>query len=191
MSQEKMEQLLEHATRLFQERGFRATSLEEIAEAIGIQKPSLYHYIASKEELLFLVMSRTIADYNAKLRAVVESDRPPVAKLEQAVRQHITLQLEQPGTVTLFRDTPYLTGDRMEAIRRDLKTYRDLLQAILREGVEAGELDVPDPAVTTLFILGALNFVHRWYRPDGRRSIPEIAGYYAELIRKALVRRST
>ncbi|MCY0864742.1 MAG: TetR/AcrR family transcriptional regulator [Sulfobacillus sp.] len=182
----KLPQIIEAATLCFQDKGYVATTLNDIAEAVNLQKPTLYHYVKNKNELLFLVLKNTAESYNQALEAVVASPLNPRDKLDRAIRQHIHLQLEHPGTVTLFRDVGELDQGYRREIRQALKRYRELLQDIIRQGIEAGRFRPADPSMAALFVLGAVNFVHRWYRVEGPRSIAEIAEFYSQTLLQSL-----
>jgi len=182
----KMDQIVRAAATCFQEKGYPSTTLQDIAEAVQLQKPTLYHYVRSKNQLLFLVLSGTAESYNRALERVAVSPLDPVAKLKQAIRQHILLQLQHPGTVSLFRDVGHLDKPYQEHVRLALKRYRQLLQTIIREGIDRGDFAPRDPSLSALLLLGSLNFVHRWYHPDGPSTIADIANFYADTLVQAL-----
>lgn len=140
----------------------------------------------NKNELLFLVLKNTAESYNHALESVVSSGESPWDKMDRAIKQHIHLQLEHPGTVTLFRDAGELDRPYLLEIRQALKRYRELLQAIIRSGIEQGQFPDQDASMAALFVLGAINFVHRWYRPEGARTIAEIAAFYSHMILTSL-----
>jgi len=182
----KLPQIIDAATRCFQDKGYLSTTLNEIAEAVQLQKPTLYHYVRNKNYLLFLVLRNTAESYNAALETIVAANVRPSEKMHRAIRQHISLQLRHPGTVTLFRDVGELDSPYRREIRNALKRYRELLQRIIREGIETGEFSPSDPSMTALLILGAINFVHRWYHDQGPCSIEEIATFYADRLMQTL-----
>ncbi len=182
----KLPQIIEAATRCFQDKGYVATTLNDIADVVQLQKPTLYHYIKNKNELLFLVLKNTAESYNHALESVVSSRVSPSEKMDRAIKQHIRLQLEHPGTVTLFRDVGELDRPYRREIRQALKRYRELLQEIIRTGIEGGQFRAQDASMAARFVLGAINFVHRWYRPEGPRTISEIAAFYSHMILTSL-----
>jgi AcrR family transcriptional regulator/acyl dehydratase len=182
----RREQIVEAATRLFQERGYEGASLNDVAAAVGLQKPSLYHYFSSKEALLAAVLNGTAEAYNRELAQVVQSFLTPAEKLDRAIRRHITLQLEHPGTVTMFRDVNHLDSDSRAKLRCALRGYRALLHRLVAEGIADGSFAPQDPSLAALLVLGAVNFVHRWYRPDGPASVEAVAAYYSRMLRSAL-----
>ncbi len=188
---DKMEQIVQAAAECFQAKGYQATALRDIAEAVKLQKPTLYHYVRNKNELLFLVLINTAESYNRVLEAIVESSLAPSAKLAQAVRQQILLQFEHPGTVTLFRDLAYLDEPHRNEVRLVMKRYRDLLEVIILEGIRVEEFQPCDTSLAVLLVLGAVNFVHRWYRPGGPKSLEAITEYYSQALLGALRHTST
>ena len=182
----RLPEIILAAAQCFQDKGYLATTLNDIAALVQLQKPTLYHYVKNKNELLFLVLKGTAESYNRALEEVVASPLKPSDKLRRAIDQHISLQLEHPGTITLFRDVGELESVYRPEIRMALKRYRELLQTIIREGIELGEFVDRDPSVAALFILGAINFVHRWYRDGGTKPIEEVAQFYGDMILAAL-----
>ncbi len=187
---DRITQIVQAAASCFQEKGYQSTSLQDVAEAVQLQKPTLYHYIASKNELLYLVLQQTAESYNYALQTVVNSALNPVAKMDQAIRQHISLQLENMGTVTLFRDVYQLDQPYRDKIRLALKLYRELLQMIIREGIDRGDFAAQDASLSALLILGAINFVHRWYHPQGPLSVSAIADAYSTQLLQTLTAKS-
>lgn len=182
MSRPKLDEILEKSIELFQHKGFTGTSLQDIADAVGMQKPSLYYYINRKEDLLFIILERTADCYIEQLTQIVQSDASSYQKLDLAIQQHILMQMREAGTATLFRSASDLADERYAIIHASIKRYRELLKQIIREGVERGELYVEDPSIAAVMILGACNFVHRWYKPDGPKNIEEIARSYSQML---------
>src|SRR2546427_3666641 len=82
-------ELLRVATRLFRQRGFHATSMQDLAEALGMNRGSLYHYIASKDDLLWAIVTEALERLDAHVRPILESDEPPVERLRKAIEEHL------------------------------------------------------------------------------------------------------
>lgn len=165
------------AVRLFEERGYHATSVQDLADAVGLQKASLYHYMSGKEDLLFRIVERTMAGYLSDLAEVGRTSGTGAECLQALVRRHVARVCEEAATLTiLLRDAHGLTGEARERAIGLTDRYTEGVAEILRRGAADGSLrrDL-DPAIAALFLLGALNWIHRWYRPGGRLAPPEIA----------------
>jgi AcrR family transcriptional regulator len=162
----KREELTRTAARLFAERGYQGTSLADLAEAVGVQKPSLYHHIASKEDLLWDVAREGAEAFHAALDAVPPS-RPAVERIRQAFRGHLAVVAGQLDVATVFvREWRFLTGERREAFVAERRRYEERIRDLFREGVEGSELRTDlDRATAALLFLSAANWAYTWLRP--------------------------
>jgi AcrR family transcriptional regulator len=172
------------AVRLFEERGYHATSIQDLADAVGLQKASLYHYISGKEDLLLRIVERTMAGYLADLTQAEAAPGTGAERLHALVRLHVARVCEEAATLTiLLRDAHGLTGEARARAVALTDRYTDGVTRLLRQGAEDGSLRSDlDPPVAALFLLGALNWIHRWYRPGGRLSPSELADRFWALI---------
>src|SRR3954454_2608014 len=162
----RREELTRIATRLFAERGYQGTSLAEIAEELGVQKPSLYHHIAAKEDLLWEVASDGARAFHAALDAV-PADAPAAERIRLALRAHLAVVAGQLDIATVFvREWRYLEGERHELFVAERRRYEERIRELFREGVERSELrtDLDVPTAALLF-LSAANWAYTWLRP--------------------------
>lgn len=179
----KQADILGAAIQLFGLKGFHATSMQDIADAVGLQKGSLYHYISSKEELLAGIMEEALDKYNSRLRAIVESDQPIQEKITAAIRTHFLGIAENLDMLTIFfRESYALTPDQARDVNRETKLYNDMFETLLAEGMAAGVLRQRDPKLTCRVVLGACNWFYRWYRPEGSRCLEELADFFVDLL---------
>jgi len=162
----KREELTRIAARLFAERGYQGTSLADLAEALGVQKPSLYHHIASKEDLLWDVARDGSAAFRAALDAV-PADEPAPERIRLALRAHLAVVAGQLDVATVFvREWRFLSGERREAFVAERRRYEERLRELFRDGVESGELRTDlDVATAALLLLSAANWAYTWLRP--------------------------
>jgi TetR/AcrR family transcriptional regulator, cholesterol catabolism regulator len=171
------------AIRLFHEKGYHATSMQDMADAVGLQKGSLYHYISSKEDLLVVIIHDAIAQYNARLTEVIAKEISVRLKLELAVRNHLVGIAENLGMLTIFlRESYALNPDQQRLISEESNRYNQMFEELYREGVAAGELRPLDPKLATRTVLGACNWFYRWYRPGGTKSIDELTTFFVDLL---------
>jgi len=192
MSMSKEQEIIAVAARLFKEKGYRATTLEDIAAAVGMLKGSLYYYIRSKEELLYLVVREPVRQAYKKLEEIVNADAPIKSKIAQAVANHMTLfHQHYPHMAVYLHDYHHL----MQKLQKDSietpKHYQRLWATLLQQGIDAGELRTDlDVKVTGYAILGMCNWVYRWYNPEGKLSAEEIAAIFSTLVLDGLSREA-
>ena len=163
---ERRSELTRAAARLFAQKGYHGTSIGDIAEALGVQKASLYHHIASKQDLLAETMAEGAEAFHAALDAVPE--RVPAAeRIRLALRAHLRVVAEQLDVATVFvREWRYLEGERREEFVAERRRYEERFRALFREGRELGELRTDlDDATAALLALSAANWAYTWLRP--------------------------
>jgi TetR/AcrR family transcriptional regulator, cholesterol catabolism regulator len=159
----RRDELTRQAARLFAERGYHGTSMGDLAEAMGVQKGSLYSLTGSKQELLFETMRSGANAFHAGLDAIPE-DVPAVERIRLALRSHLRVVAEQLDVATVFtREWRYLQGEHRDEILAERRRYEDRWRALFREGVESGELRTDlDVAAAALLVLSAANWAYTW-----------------------------
>ncbi|HEY3018518.1 MAG TPA: TetR/AcrR family transcriptional regulator [Gaiellaceae bacterium] len=159
-------ELTRQAARLFAEKGYHGTSVGDLAEAMGVQKGSLYAHIESKADLLWEVARDGAAAFHTALDAVPE-ELPATEKIRLALRAHLRVVAEQLDVATVFiREWRYLDGERREEFLAERRRYEERFRALFREGRELGELRTDlDDATATLLALSAANWAYTWLRP--------------------------
>jgi TetR/AcrR family transcriptional regulator, cholesterol catabolism regulator len=187
----KEQEIITVAARLFKEKGYRATTLEDIAAAVGMLKGSLYYYIRSKEELLYLVVRNPIRQAYQKLEDIVHSDAPVRTKIAQAIENHLTIFHEHyPHIAVYLHDFHNLTQKLQQDEIETPKHYQQLWARLLLQGVKTGELrDDIDVKVAGYAVLGMCNWVYRWYNPEGDLSAEEVAAVFTKLTLEGLTRQ--
>jgi TetR/AcrR family transcriptional regulator, cholesterol catabolism regulator len=160
-------ELTRQAARLFAEKGYHGTSIGDLAEAMGVQKGSLYAHIDSKADLLWEVARDGAVAFHEALDAVPD-ELKATEKIRAALRAHLRVVAEQLDVATVFiREWRYLDGERREAFLAERRRYEERFRALFREGRELGELRTDlDDATATLLALSAANWVYTWLRPD-------------------------
>ena len=161
-------ELTREAAKLFAQKGYHGTSIGDLAEALGIQKASLYHHIGSKEDLLWEVASAGAAAFQAALDAVPE-ELPAPERIRLALRGHLRVVAEQLDAATVFtREWRSLEGERRERFVAERRRYEERIRELFREGRELGELRSDlDDATAALLALSAANWAYTWLRPGG------------------------
>ncbi len=177
------EAILQAAAKCFGEQGYRATTLETIAERLGISRVTLYRYCPSKEELLIRVFERSIAIFQRDLRQICSQPIAPEEKLRQIIRHQVRLMADHRNFLTVFfSEESSLPEEIAERARAERRIYDGLIEGVISKGIEAGRL-APLPAKLVSFaILGMCNWLYQWYQPDGPLSADEVARNFIQLV---------
>jgi AcrR family transcriptional regulator len=159
-------ELTRQAARLFAEKGYHGTSIGDLADAMGVQKGSLYAHIDSKADLLWEVAREGAEAFHAALDAIPD-EHPPTDKIRLALRAHLRVVAEQLDVATVFiREWRYLEGERRDEFVAERRRYEERVRALFREGRELGGLRTDlDDATATLLALSAANWAYTWLRP--------------------------
>ena len=159
-------ELTRAAARLFAEKGYHGTSVGDLAEALGVQKGSLYAHIESKVDLLWEVAREGAEAFHTALDAVPD-EGPVVERIRAALRAHLGVVAAQLDVATVFiREWRYLEGERREEFVAERRRYEERFRALFAEGRERGELrtDVDD-GTAALLALSSVNWAYTWLRP--------------------------
>jgi AcrR family transcriptional regulator len=178
----RKEELARQAARLFAQKGYHGTSIGDVAEAMGVQKGSLYAHIEGKQDLLYETMREGAAAFHGVLDAIPEP-LPPTEKLRLALRGHLRLVAEQLEIATVFvQEWKYLQGERFEEIVAERRRYEERIRELFREGRELGALrsDLDEGAAALLF-LSAANWAYTWLR-EGADTDALADRFYALLV---------
>jgi AcrR family transcriptional regulator len=159
-------ELTRAAARLFAQKGYHGTSVADLAEALGVQKGSLYTHIDSKADLLWEVAREGAEAFHAALDTLPE-DGPVLDRIRAALRAHLRVVAEQLDIATVFvREWRYLEGERREQFIAERRRYEERVRALFREGREVGELRADlDDGTAALLALSAANWAYTWLRP--------------------------
>jgi AcrR family transcriptional regulator len=185
-------QLLEIATRLFKEKGYRSTSMQDLADALGVQKASLYYYVHSKEELLRQLLEHAFTLVQTQIDEVYAADLTPTEKLRLALRQHAVTMMDNLNLVSVYlHEYRNLPTKRLKHILQVRKHYEQVLAQIMQDGIATGEFRPVNVKMAVYGLLGMLNWTHQWFSPTGELSSEEIADVLVDLALYGLVERPT
>lgn len=187
----RLESIKDAATELFYSQGYAATDLRRIADAAHMHVSSLYNYITGKEELLYLILKDGLNDIRAAFDEAVASTDNPVGQLRAALRAHIAHHARRRHRAwTSHVEVRALTGERLESILALRDNYETQWVSLLERGMRAGVFAVADSKLAMLYLLSAGQTVSRWYRPDGRLAIEELARSMTEIALSGILKSS-
>jgi AcrR family transcriptional regulator len=184
----RLDLLYNAATRLFSEKGYRGASLQELAEEVGIQKASLYHYIPSKEELLYQIFLSVGERIKSQFLRIRREFPHPLERVERFICCYLSFVVIDKQAFQIFlTEKKELSPEHKEKVN----SICDLLNSLMKEAiVQAKNEGMISPNIkedlATLFIFGACNWVVGWFSPRGASSIEEVAQNYAEIFLNGL-----
>jgi AcrR family transcriptional regulator len=178
----KRERILQEAVRLFYARGFTATTLDDIAAALGVTKPFIYTHFRSKTELLAALCTPTI---ELSLEAVANAAKgpgTPTQRLYRAVIDFTKVVLQRQANIAIFfREEKHLEPAALAEITSLRKRFDRSLSQLLTEGVAAGEFEIADVNLAALAIGGMISWAYSWHRPNGRLPLDDLCARMSAL----------
>ncbi|MCW9032749.1 MAG: TetR/AcrR family transcriptional regulator [Alphaproteobacteria bacterium] len=182
----KREALYREAAKGFNRRGFRGTSLADLAEGLGITKAALYHYVPNKDELLFrCVYNSTIASLEA-VEVAKKEETTGLNRIHRVIRDYFcAVLMANPPCVTVY-DEGTLDAKNAKIIYDRRKQLSLSMREFIRQGVEDGSVIDCDPKLATNIILGSMNWAPKWFRHDGELSSEEVANGIADMLTRGI-----
>jgi AcrR family transcriptional regulator len=172
---------------LFHKKGYFATSISDIARAAGIQKSSIYYHYATKEEILFDILSTTLADLNSNLQNALENVEGSEKRMRAAILSHTVFHLERQKEVIIAdSELRGLTAETYKTIIKQRDEYERKFQALIKAGLEEQVFRTADYKIISYAIITMSTSVCWWYRPQGRLDQKAIAEIYTDFIMTGL-----
>lgn len=173
----------------FNGRGYRQTSLDDIAARLGVSKPTLYYYVKSKEDLLFEIFRIGLEQLGETAQEAEAIEAIAPEKLARLVRSWVVLMSTEVGRTMIRVSDNELSPEVRAEIRRIKRGPQRQLEAILAQGQADGSLAVDDVKTSASAIAGAMNWVATWYHPDGRIPPEQMADQFWSLFSKGFLPR--
>ncbi|SDP25246.1 TetR/AcrR family transcriptional regulator [Actinacidiphila guanduensis] len=178
------ERLLAEATRLFAERGYDRTSVQEIVAAAGVTKGALYHYFGAKDDLLHEIYGRVLRLQTERLEAIASSAAPVEERLAEAAADVVVTSIENlDDTKIFFLSMHHLGPDQQKAVRAERRRYHERFRGLIEEGQRAGRFR-PEASADLVadFFFGSVHHLGTWYRADGPLSARQVAAEFSDLL---------
>ena len=173
-------EILRQAAAVFREKGFHAAGMREIAAGLGMAPGALYYYFASKEDLLYACQDISLRRLLDRGRLIARSAESAAHKLRALIAAHLDLTLDELGGSAAHVEFHALPDERLREIVAKRDAYEGLIRGIIRHGVDAGVFRPVDVKLTTLALLGALNWTVVWWDPAGRWSSQDLVEGFAQ-----------
>ena len=185
----KYEIILAEAACLIWHKGYAGTSFQEIADAVGIHKSTLFHYFKNKEELLLRILERSIEDVYANLELIANDGAlQPEDKLEKAIQNHLNMLVRYFDNINVYiNEFTSLSEKNRVVYLKKRKKYEHDFQKIIMEMQAVGYYSQLNPKIVTFGILGMQNWVAKWFRLDGVIAINEVSQVLYRMVTQTTV----
>ena len=183
-SKRRRQEVMNVAARIFSEKGYEATSIQEIAEEVGILKGSLYYYIDTKEDLLFGVIKEAYDSALGVIKELEQREGNALELIEALVRRHAEVfAATRLQSSVFFREFRALSEERQKTIREAAVVYNRFVVAQIRRGQQSGEIKPEINArLAAIGIIGMMNSMAFWYRPEGSATVAQIGAEFSQLV---------
>jgi AcrR family transcriptional regulator len=171
----KREALLRAAVRMFNERGFHATSLDDVAASLGVSKPTIYHYLGNKDQVLLECVPFGLEQLLAAAEASRREPGAGIDRLRSFLRRYAEITMDDFGRCVIRTGDEALSPESASRFRALKRQIDEAMRDLIEEGRADGSIEAKDPKLLAFTLAGALNWPARWYDPEGRRTPEELA----------------
>lgn len=179
-------EILKSAAMAFRKLGYHGATVEQIAATLEMKKGNLYYYFKNKEDILFACHQHSVGRLLEILAEIERSDARPAEKLRQLVFRFVHTILDELHGVALFVDLEALAPEHRKELVEQRDEFDRGLRRVVQAGVESGDFGPVDPKLMSFAILGSVNWIPRWYSPNGPRTSQEIAEHFADFFIRGL-----
>ncbi|MCL4269558.1 MAG: TetR/AcrR family transcriptional regulator [Anaerolineales bacterium] len=181
--------ILDAAAQVFRQKGFHGASMSDIASALDVQKASLYHHVTSKQEILLALLDRALGMLTDHIASIAAQTLPADQKLRLMIRGYLSALADNADltAVLLFEHRSLDKKSHSRHVpQRD--TFEALWRDVLNEGVRTKVFDLKDTGLAVRALMGVMNWTLTWYRPEGDKSIEQIADDYSDFVLKGMLK---
>jgi TetR/AcrR family transcriptional regulator len=181
-------EILRSAVAAFRRRGYHGASVDEIARTLGMTKGNLYYYFESKEEILFFCHDWSLDILLDRLREVQKEGGPPDRRLRRLIVAFVHMIIDELHGTALTLDLQALSPAHLKRVIAKRDRFDRGLRKIIEEGIASGAFAPGDPKLLTFAVLGAANWITRWYDPRGPATSDDIGNAFADFLLRGLRR---
>jgi AcrR family transcriptional regulator len=183
----KKEQILASAIEIINKKGYSGATMEEIAAELLMTKGSLYYYFKNKSDLMYQCHNFVLSQATEELEDILNEEGSVKGILHKMVAAHIDYAVEEKETFNLIMEPKRVFNkEQLDLVLILRKNYEGLFDRIIKRGMESGEFSAKEPTIARMIILGAMNWVQQWYKPNGKLTKEELVGLYSDYVTKIL-----
>lgn len=188
--EDRRDDIIQTAARLFDEVGYARASMRDLADAVGIAKPTLYHYFTSKDEILHCIHEEFIDILLGRQQRRVDAGSPPEDLLRGAMGDILELMQTHRGHVRVFFEHHRELSPAQQLVTHEKRDrYEAMIEQAVQQGVASGTLRAVNPRLATLGLFGMSNWAYQWYRADGPLTPAQIADALWDLLAGGIAAR--
>jgi AcrR family transcriptional regulator len=190
MNKSRWDEILAVSARLFRSKGYRATTMDDIAGELNVTKPALYYYIKTKHDLLYAICESAIARLMEGVRDIMAEPGDTEEKLRRLIYWHVNMFSEHGDVTTVYlAEESELQEDKRKFIRSLSREFEASYRELLDKGIKEGKFRDMDVHMVVRAISGMCNWLFDWYRPDGQATADDIAAVFYDLILKGCLKK--
>lgn len=178
--------LLREAARAFSRQGFHATSLDDLARKLGVTKAALYHYFPSKNALLKACFDQVMGAAIANLKQAIQHGKSGREKLRMVFAGYLKGIINELSVAVVTMEDDTLSAEDRDAVVKERDRFEHALRDLVREGIKDGSIVPCEPNLVIFTMLGAVNWVPRWFRSGGAWSAEQLADAMSEILDRAV-----
>lgn len=176
----KRDMLLKVAAQCFNDKGTSGTSLKDVARHLGITDAAVYYYVKNKEELIYLCYSRALDIGGAALDRAVSEGKTDLEKLQLYIRYQVETVCGEEGPVAMLSEIPSLSKKHKDELLKRSRDHTRRITSLIEAGIAAGEMKADNAAMVSNAILGAVNWVPKWFKPGTSNAGAEVAEVFSK-----------
>ena len=177
------EAILSQAAKMFRERGYQNTTLEDVAVSFGVSRPAIYYYFKSKQEILTNIHRQAREKLYTTAQKIYNMDLPTVEKFQRLIENHIYVVASEATILGIYyEEDKELNADYYKEVQESRRDYTNRLIELYQMGVKEGIFKDVNPTVAVFTVLGTANWVYRWFRETGPLSAKEVAALMSNLL---------
>lgn len=184
-------EILKVSADLFRKKGYRGTSLQEVADHFGVRRPAIYYRFKSKSDILMEIHQRFIDISTSQVDDILKIGLDPHETLVRVMRGRISMfSLNMDGLAVYTENETELPESALTHVRKVKKSYLQKIERIYRDGVESGDFADIDPHIAASILMGMTLWIYKWYRPGGRYSEDEAASAIIDIACRGYLKRN-
>ncbi len=185
--EQQRDRMLRAAADCFNQKGYSGTSLKDVANRLGLTDPALYYYVRSKEELVYLCYVRAAEVGREAMQLAMDSGQDGLDKVLRYLRNHVDFMVGERGPIAIMSEVPSLNSEHREEVLEFSRKHSAAFEALLEEGIADGSIAPCNVRMTGNAIMGAVNWIPKWYHGDSavaKQIIEEFPRILASGLRK-------
>ncbi len=183
----KKEEIILSAVKIVNEKGYQGATMEEIAAELLMTKGSLYYYFKNKEDLIFQCHAMVLEQATLELESIFNKKISNEQKLKRMIASHIQYAIEKKETFNMiFKPEKTFQMEQLEPILQKRNEYSNWFDQVIEEGVKTGEFKIKELKMARMILLGAVNWIQQWHKPNGDKTTEEIQEIYSEYLLKVM-----